>query len=115
MRRAVSYGLSLIGTMLVLCVDSWGSEPLPQLSASSQIHFAPHMILDTVPVKPATPVQGEAPTEEVTETAVRPVVKEVPKSRKKLKPAAVVPAVNVPPAKIVKPKIVIRKINVKVL
>jgi hypothetical protein len=66
---------------------------------------------DTLPKKtekPATPEQKQ-------ETPADPIIKEVPKARKQVKPVAV-PSVVIPikPPVIIKPKIVIKKIGLHV-
>ena len=72
------------------------------------------LITDTVPAKkPAQSASADNPSPDVEPQPARPVTKRVPRSRKKLKPAAVAP-VRPPAIRVVKPKIVIKKINVKI-
>lgn len=112
MNNRFYYGVLTTMVLLTGSLNSWGSETLPQ-------HFSrsfrqPVAQMDTVPVNPsgqASPQQGEPPA---AAEAVQPVIKQVPKSRKKLKPAAVKPKVVVRPTKIIKPKVVIKKINIAV-
>lgn len=62
------------------------------------VHSSVYMVTDTVP-----PVKtDEKPVEEKPATTGLPVIKEVPKARKQIKPAAL-PAVPVKPVKIIKP------------
>ncbi len=102
MRKASLYSLIIV-FMMISSLNSWGSEPLPQLSSYSAI--------DTLPVEKGAPAQQPLPA--VSETVVEPVVKAVPKSRKKMKPVPVNPKIKVPPTRIIKPRIVIKKINVR--
>ena len=113
MHKTISYGLILIGTLLACSIKSWGSEPLPQLF-NSQNRVSIHVANDTIPLNETPAVQEQQTATTNTDPVIQPVVKKVPKSRKKLKPVAVHPTVKVPPTKIVKPKIVVKKINVTV-
>ena len=113
MQKTISYGLILIGTLLACSINSWGSEPLPQLFIGPQ-QVTCHIVNDTIPPNQAPVVQEQQTPATSTEPVIQPIVKKVPKSRKKLKPVAVNPAVKAPPVKIVKPKIVVKKINVSV-
>jgi hypothetical protein len=113
MHKTISYGLMLILTFLAYSINSWGSEPLPQLFYS-YAGMTQHEVNDTIPSKDVPVAQEHQPAATNTEPVVQPVVKQVPKSRKKHKPVAVNPKVNVPPTKIIKPKIVIKKISVSV-
>ena len=113
MQKTISYGLILTGTLLACSIISWGSEPLPQLF-NSQNRVTNIVENDTIPVNESPVGQEQATAAKNTEPVTQAVVKKVPKSRKKLKPVAVQPTVNAPPVKIVKPKIVVKKINVTV-
>jgi hypothetical protein len=87
--------------LLIISLKSWGSVPLPQL------------LTDTIPVKrPEEVVQKQdQPVKELTD----PVIKEVPRAKKQLKPIAVPPTVvPVKVPQIIKPKIVIRRIGVRI-
>lgn len=113
MHKTISYGLILIVTFLAYSINSWGSEPLPQLFYSCP-RVTQLVVNDTVPSNDAPVGQEQQPAAANAGTVVQPVVKEVPKSRKKLKPVAVNPRVKALPTKVVKPKIVIKKINITV-
>lgn len=95
-------GISVI--LLVISAVSQGSDVLPRLTAE--------IFQDTLPAKktekPATPEQKQ-------ETPADPIIKEVPKARKQVKPVAVPPVViPIKPPVIIKPKIVIKKIGLHV-
>lgn len=66
---------------------------------------------DTVPVvkKPVEQPDVKKPTEELPDVKKLDVIKEVPKSRRKMKPIAVPAPVPIQPIRIIKPKI-IRKV-----
>ena len=112
MLKTLSYGFLLIGIFLVNSLNSWGSVSLPQLSFTG-LREGRQVSFDTIPAN-APAVQDQQPPQATTETVVQPVIRQVPKSRKRVKPATVTPKVKVPPTKIIKPKIVIKKINVNV-
>jgi hypothetical protein len=112
MQKTISYGLILTGTLLACSINSWGSEPLPQLfNSQNRVNIVGN---DTIPLNETPVVQEQETAAKNTEPVTQAVVKKVPKSRKKLKPVAVQPTVKAPPVKIVKPKIVVKKINVTV-
>ncbi|PSL21488.1 hypothetical protein CLV42_12342 [Chitinophaga ginsengisoli] len=97
-------------TLLIISLHSWGSATLPQ--HPYRIIPVNTVPLDTIPVK--KPVETET-VEQKQELPVEPVIKEVPKSKKQLKPIAVPTVVTpVKPPQIIKPKIVIKKIGVRV-
>jgi hypothetical protein len=96
--------------LLIISLYSWGSTKLPQ--HTYKVVPANAAPLDTIPVK--KPVETET-VEQKQELPVEPVIKEVPKAKKQLKPIAVPPVVTpVKPPQIIKPKIVIKKIGVRV-
>lgn len=64
------------------------------------VHSSVYMMTDTVP--PVQKTTEEKPAEEKPATTGLPVIKEVPKARKQIKPVAL-PAVPVKPVKIIKP------------
>jgi hypothetical protein len=106
MNKGILYRYSgILIILLIISLKSWGSASLPQLSYKA--------VADTIPVQKqeeATQKQDQ-PLKEVTD----PVIKEVPKAKKQLKPIAVhttIAPVKVQP--IIKPKIVIKKISVRV-
>lgn len=101
-------GITVI--LLIISLYSWGSVTLPQHPYKVE---SPYVALrDTVPVK--KPVETET-VEQKQEQPLEPVIKEVPRSKKQVKPIAVPPAVlPVKPPKVIKPKIVIKKIGVRV-
>lgn len=111
MNKGILYryvGITII--LLFISLYSWGSVSLPQhpykvMSLSVELR-------DTIPVK--NPAET-APAEQKKEPIVEPVIKEVPRAKKQLKPIAV-PSTVVPvkPPKVIKPKIVIKKIGVRV-
>lgn len=96
--------------LLIISLYSWGSARLPQ--HTYKVVPPDTAPMDTIPVK--KPVEAEA-VEQKQELPVGPVIKEVPKAKKQVKPIAV-PSVMTPvkPPQIIKPKIVIRKISVRV-
>ena len=97
----------IITILLIISLKSWGSAALPQFS-----HKA-YLLTDTVPVKKPEEVtqKQDQPVKEV----IDPVIKEVPRAKKQLKPIAVPPTVvPVKVPRIIKPKIVIKKIGVRV-
>ena len=111
MNKGVLYryvGITII--LLIISLYSWGSVSLPQhpykvISPSVELR-------DTIPVK--KPVET-APVEQQKELPVEPIIKEVPRAKKQLKPIAVPTAVRpLKPPKVIKPKIVIKKIGVRV-
>lgn len=95
---------ALIIILLIVSLRSWGSVSLPQLSYK--------VLNDSIPVKkPVETVSSEQKQEQPVET----IIKEVPKAKKQLKPIAVPPTViPVKPPVIIKPKIVIKKIGIRV-
>lgn len=101
----------IISILLIVSLNSRGSVTLPLLT-----HKAASTCLalqDTIPgKKPAEEVEQkqEQPVKEVTDA----VIKEVPKSKKQIKPIAIPPAVLPVKAPIIKPKIVIKKIGVRI-
>ncbi|SFE07956.1 hypothetical protein SAMN05518672_104402 [Chitinophaga sp. CF118] len=100
----------IITFLLIISFKSWGSVPLPQLSYKAISSYA--MLNDTIPGKKPEEVEQkqEQPLKEVTD----PVIKEVPRSKKQLKPIAVPTKVLPVKAPIIKPKIVIKKIGVRI-
>jgi len=94
--------------LLIVSLKSWGSVTLPQLN-----HKAASTCLalqDTIP--PANkPAEAEKKQEQPVTDAV---IKEVPKAKKQLKPIAVPTTVLPVKAPIVKPKIVIKRIGVRI-
>jgi hypothetical protein len=100
-------GITII--LLIISLYSWGSVSLPQHSYKV---MSPSVELrDTIPVKPVE----TAPVEQKKEPPIEPVIKEVPRAKKQLKPIAVPPAVRpLKSPKVIKPKIVIKKIGVRV-
>lgn len=86
------YHIFLTIFFLTTGLYSWGSATLPQL------RYNYFVVRDTVPA---------------AETQGQPIIKKVPKSKKKLKPAAINPKVAVP-VRVIKPKVVIKKINVNI-
>lgn len=116
MNKGVLYRYAgIITILLIISLKSWGSVPLPQLSYKAVASYV--MLPDTVPVKkPEEAVQKqEQPLKEITD----PVIKEVPRAKKQVKPIAVptkVVPVKVAPVKvrIIKPKIVIKKVGVRI-
>ena len=67
-------------------------------------NYRPGIVLDTVP-------QTKKTGENVPDNKKTEIIKEVPKSRKQVKPAAL-PKVPVQPIKIIKPKIIKRTIGI---
>ncbi|WP_232538926.1 hypothetical protein [Chitinophaga tropicalis] len=106
MDKGILYRYTGIIIILLIChLNSWGSVSLPQ-------HPPYSVPLDSIPVK--KPAEVEKQDQPVTD-AIPDVIKEVPKSKKQVKPIAVPPAVMpVKPHVIIKPKIVIKKIGVRV-
>ncbi|SHM86353.1 hypothetical protein [Chitinophaga sp. CF418] len=101
-------GITVI--LSIISLYSWGSNTLPQ--PTYKVIPPDAVPLDTIPVKKPVETETVEPTQELP---VEPVIKEVPRSKKQLKPIAVPPAVlPVKTPKIIKPKIVIRKISVRV-
>ncbi|SEW25239.1 hypothetical protein SAMN05428988_3615 [Chitinophaga sp. YR573] len=97
----------IIIILLIVSLKSWGSVTLPQLN-----HKAASTCLalqDSIP--PRKPVEAEQKQEQPVTDAV---IKEVPKAKKQIKPIAVPTTVLPVKAPIVKPKIVIRKIGVRI-
>lgn len=86
---------------------SWGSVKLPQLKYNYFI------VPDTIPAAPGTERDNKNNNGLPAEEPNQPIIKKVPKSKKKLKPAAIDPKVAVP-VRIIKPKVVIKKINVNI-
>lgn len=96
----------IVIVLLISYLNSWGSVSLPQ-------HPLYSVPLDSIPAKKQAEVEKQ--DQPVTDAA-QTVIKEVPKSKKQLKPVAVPPAVMpVKPPVIIKPKIVIKKIGVRVI
>jgi len=102
--------VGITAILLIISLYSWGSVKLPQPTYKViPVNTVP---LDTIPVK--KPVETET-VEPKQELPVEPVIKEVPKAKKQLKPIAVPTVVTpVKAPKIIKPKIVIKKIGVRV-
>lgn len=102
--------VGITAILLIISLYSWGSVKLPQ--PTYKVAPAYTALLDTIPVK--KPVETET-VEPKQELPVEPVIKEVPKAKKQLKPIAVPTVVTpVKPPKIIKPKIVIKKIGIRV-
>lgn len=85
--------------LFITSFRSQGSDLLPRFSVD--------VFQDTLPAKktekPATP-------ESKKESPVEPIIKEVPKARKQVKPVAIPPVViPVKPPVIIKPKIIIKR------
>ncbi|GAA3938775.1 hypothetical protein GO495_11055 [Chitinophaga oryziterrae] len=98
----------IIIILLIVSLKSWGSVTLPQLNRKAA--SACLSLQDTIP--PANkPVEAEQKQEQPVTDAV---IKEVPKAKKQLKPIAVPPAVLPVKTPIVKPKIVIKRIGVRI-
>jgi len=97
--------------LLFISLYSWGSTTLPQ--HPNKLVPPDAAPLDTIPVK--KPVETETVEQKKEEPPVESVIKEVPKAKKQVKPIAVPPVVTpVKPPQIIKPKIVIKKIGVRV-
>jgi len=92
-------------SLLTFNLHSWGSSKLPQLSCN-------YLLTDTIPLSAG--VKTENNNEPVVKELSEPVIKKVPRSKKKLKPASIDPKVAAPPVKIIKPKVIIRRINVNI-
>jgi hypothetical protein len=111
MNKGVLYryvGITIL--LLIISLYSWGSISLPQHSYKVISPFVE--LRDTIPVK--KPVEM-APVEQKKELPIEPVIKEVPRAKKQLKPIAVPPVVRpLKSPKVIKPKIVIKKIGVRV-
>jgi hypothetical protein len=98
--------------LVIFSLKSWGSNTLPQLS-SHQALVMERPGYDTIPVNSEPAAKANDP-EQISSVQPTPsVAKQVPRSRKKLKPARVNPPVDIPAAPILKPKIVIKKITIK--
>ncbi|AWO02054.1 hypothetical protein DLD77_10280 [Chitinophaga alhagiae] len=75
--------------------------------AGEQVHMrVPLPVVDSIPPKPAKPV--EKPQDDVKPPDI---IKEVPKSRRKLKPIAVPAPLPVKPIKIIRPKVIKRTVG----
>lgn len=111
MNKGVLYRYAgIITILLIISLKSWGSVPLPQLSYKAVASYV--MLPDTVPVqKPEEAAQKqERPLKEITD----PVIKEVPRAKKQIKPISVPTKVAPVKVRIIKPKIVIKKVGVRI-
>jgi len=101
--------LSLSVLLTIRSLAGWGSEQLPHLPFEGKPSFT--VSIDTVPPtkKTVVPEETPAPSQPVKEV-IGPVIKEVPKSRKQVKPVAL-PTNGIPvqTPKVIKPKVVIIK------
>jgi hypothetical protein len=96
--------------LLISYLNGWGSVSLPQPTYGPDDPYC--VAADSIPIKKQVEA-GKAPQDQPVPDVVQPVIKEVPKARKQIKPIAVPPAVvPVKPPVIIKPKIVIKKIGV---
>jgi len=101
-------GITVI--LSIISLYSWGSATLPQ--PTYKVKPSEALPLDTIPVKKPVETETVAPTQDLP---VEPVIKEVPKAKKQVKPIAVPPVMTpVKPPQIIKPKIVIKKIGIRV-
>lgn len=125
-KRTVYIQFLITGLFTIRTLTGWGSElkPLPYPALSKQsVPTLAYCLTDTVPPKKTeqdkdkkndAAVQDpvKVPENNVTATVKEEikVIKEVPKSKKKIKPVKIdgIP----PPKTIIKPKIIIKKIKV---
>ncbi len=125
-KRTVYIQFLITGLLTIRTLTGWGSElkPLPYSALSKQsVPELVYCINDTVPSKKTEQDKNKktdagiqdpvkVPENNVTATVEEKikVIKEVPKSKKKIKPVKIdgIP----PPKNIIKPKIVIKKIKV---
>lgn len=125
-KRTVYIQFLITGLLTIRTLTGWGSElkPLPYSALSKQsVPELLYCINDTVPSKKTEQDKNKktdagvqdpvkVPENNVTATVEEKikVIKEVPKSKKKIKPVKIdgIP----PPKNIIKPKIVIKKIKV---
>ncbi|MFT3827671.1 MAG: hypothetical protein QM731_27375 [Chitinophagaceae bacterium] len=115
MNKGIFYhSISIISILLICSLKSWGSETLPQLDGKPVCAY--RVVTDTVPGQKPPEVKKEEPKQEQpVKEAVGEVIKEVPKSKKQVKPVAVsATSVPVKPPVIIKPKVVIKKIGVRI-
>ena len=100
---------------LLICLFSirttkgWGSDlrSLPRLSFT-----AGYRVSDTVPpAKPADPKPAQPVPEGPVTEIVKPIIKQIPKSKKQLKPVALPGKLPVKTPAVVKPKVIIRRIG----
>lgn len=99
--RMTNYSITRIACLLAvffpaLQLKAGEGKPVTPLL----VHSSAYVITDTVP--PVQKTTEEKPAEEKPATTSLPVIKEVPKARKQIKPVAL-PAVPAKPVKIIKP------------
>ena len=107
MKKRALYRICLIACLcMIRSLQGWGSDStsLPRLSFEM-------VSMDTIPAVKTSPTQTEPTTEGPIDKVIKPVVKQVPKSKKQLKPVAIPGNLPVKPLKTVKPKVIIRKIG----
>ncbi|MCF6402546.1 hypothetical protein L3C95_11660 [Chitinophaga filiformis] len=109
-KGAIYRHVGITAILSIISLYSWGSTTLPQ--PTYKVIPPDAVRMDTIPVKKPVETETVEPTQELP---VEPVIKEVPKAKKQVKPIAV-PSVITPvkTPKIIKPKIVIKKIGVRV-
>lgn len=126
MKKKTAYTFLITGLLTIRTLTGWGSElsSLPYFVVSKQFASAPvYCLSDTVPSKKTDQDKDKKKDGEIQDPATVPannapatvkeeikVIKEVPKSKKKIKPTKI--DVIPPPQNIIKPKIIIKKIKI---
>lgn len=90
-------------------LQGWGSDSpsLPHLTLNAQRVFT-----DTLPpAKPAEVKPAPPSTKNPVDEVVKPIIKQIPKSKKQVKPVAIPGKLPVNTQKIVKPKVIIRRVG----